>query len=304
MIPIYRIMKKIQYLKGVSILFCLSALLFSCGDGENSDLTVDKNLIDSTSSNQLVIGNVVFCIPSPVQTAILVKKVGASYDKDLMNLPSNHNSYSTDFQKALNLGVYGADLGYSTIYEQPQDGINYLTTVRNLADDIGVASAFSPDIMKRITENIGNQDSLLTMVGSAYRSLNQFLQENDRADVCALVLTGGWIESTYYVTSISGTMDSQELVDRLGEQKSTLENLIKLIEPYYNDPQFTELLDLLYDLSKEFDKVKIEYSYEKPTVDEEAKKTYINSTSKITITEDMIQAIRKKVDELRTEIIG
>ncbi len=142
------------------------------------------------------------------------------------------------------------------------------------------------------------------MVGSAYRSLNQFLQENDRADVCALVLTGGWIESTYYVTSISGTMDSQELVDRLGEQKSTLENLIKLIEPYYNDPQFTELLDLLYGLSNDFDKVKIEYSYEEPVVDEEAKKTIIKSTSKVTISEEMIQSIRTKIDELRAEIIG
>ena len=297
-------MKKTSYLIGISILFCLSVILISCGGGENSDDAVNKVPIDSTGSNQLVIGNVVFCIPSPVQTAILVKKVGASYDKELMNLPSNHNSYSTDFQKALNLGVYGADLGYSTIYEQPQDGINYLTTVRNLADDIGVASAFSPDIMKRITENIGNQDSLLNMVGSAYRSLNQFLQENDRADVCALVLTGGWIESTYYVTSISGTMDSQELVDRLGEQKSTLENLIKLIEPYYNDPQFTELLDLLYGLSNEFDNVKIEYSYEEPIVDEEAKKTIIKSTSKVTISEEMIQSIRTKIDELRAEIIG
>lgn len=289
-----------------SISFCVlaSILLAGCGGGDELESNVETIEVDNTDPNVLELGNTVFCIPSPVQTAILVKDVGASFDKALMNSPDNHSSYSTDFQKALNLGVYGADLGYATIYEQPQDGLQYLRTVQGLADDIGVASAFSPDIIKRITDNIGNQDSLLNMVGNCYQSLNAFLQENDRDDVCALVLAGGWIESTYFVTAISGTFESQELINRLAEQKTTLENLIKIIEPFYNDPQFTELLDEMYDLSEDFDNVTLEYVYEKPTVDEKNKKSVINSKSNVIITPELISSIREKIATLREQVIG
>ena len=278
--------------------------MLGCSGGEELKETVEEMEIDDGGSNVLELGGVVFCIPSPVQTAILVKDVGAAYDGSLLNSPDNHNGYSTNFLKALNLGVYGADLGYSTIYEQPQDGIRYLKTIRNLADDIGVASAFGPEIMKRITQNIGNQDSLLSMVGTCYRSLNSFLQENDRQDVCALVLTGTWVESTYFVTKISGVFESQELVNRIAEQKGTLENLIKLIEPYYNDPQFTELLDDLYDISDVFDNVQVNYEYAKPTVNEAKKLTTINSISRVTISEEQVQLIGDKISELRDLITG
>jgi len=299
-----RIRKELYLFKCFVFVISLSLFLVSCGGGGELENDMNEVAIDSTGSNVLELGNTVFCIPSPVQTAILVKEVGAAYDKSLMNDPGNHSSYSTNFQKALNLGVYGADLGYSAIYEQPQDGLKYIKTVQNLADDIGVASAFSPSVIMRLTKNIGNQDSLLSMVGSCYRSLNAFLQENDRDDVCALVLAGGWIESTYFVTAISGTMESQELLNRLAEQKSTLENLIKIIEPFYNDPQFTELLDEMYDLSEDFDGVTIDYVYEKPTVDEKNKKSIINSKSNVTISEEMITSIRAKIAALREQVIG
>ncbi|MBL4734960.1 MAG: hypothetical protein JKY18_06425, partial [Flavobacteriales bacterium] len=175
-----RIRKDFSLFRGFALLIPLSMFLASCGGGGELENDVDPETLDSTASNVLELGNTVFCIPSPVQTAILVKEVGAAYDKGMMNSPANHSSYSTSFQKALNLGVYGADLGYSTIYEQPQDGLTYIKTVQSLADDIGVSSAFSPAIIKRLTSNIGNQDSLLKMVGHCYRSLNSFLQENDR----------------------------------------------------------------------------------------------------------------------------
>ena len=299
-----RITKVFGLFSGLSLFISCALFLVSCGGGGELESTTEEPTIDSAASNVLELGNTVFCIPSPVQTAILVKDVGATYDKELMNSPDNESSYSTNFQKALNLGVYGADLGYATIYEHPQDGLSYLKTVQGLADDIGVASAFSPEMITRITNNIGNQDSLLNMVGHCYRSLNSFLQENDRDDVCALVLAGGWIESTYFVTAISGTFESQELVNRLAEQKTTLENLIKIIEPYYNDPQFTELLDEMYDLSEDFDNVTLEYVYEKPTVDEKNKKSIINSKSNVIISPELISSIRAKIAALREQVIG
>lgn len=282
----------------------MSLVIAGCTGGEGTKEASEDLTIDSAASTVLQIGNVVFCIPSPIQTAILIKDVGANYDKEMLNATQNTNSYSTNYQKALNLGIYGADLGYATIYEQPQDGIKYLKAVEGLADDIGVSGAFSAEMMKRITENLGNQDSLLGMVSDCYRAANAYLQNNDRDDACALILAGGWVESLYFVTRIAGSMTNQEIINRIGEQKNTLNNLIKLIEPHYNQPEFRELLDQLIDLSYEFDEVEIKYTFEQPKVDVDKQISTINSTSEVIITDEQIKSISEKIQIIREQIVG
>ena len=104
-----RLSKDSIILKPFLIALVASMFLWSCGGGEELKETVDEIEIDDSGINALELGGVVFCIPSPVQTAILVKDVGAAYDKALLNSQDNNNGYSTKFVKAINLGVYGAD---------------------------------------------------------------------------------------------------------------------------------------------------------------------------------------------------
>ena len=62
-------------------------------------------------------------IPSPLEISVLLKESGTKYDHDLLNSPDNLASYNSNYKKALNLGIFGTDLGYTNIYEQNQDGI-------------------------------------------------------------------------------------------------------------------------------------------------------------------------------------
>jgi len=301
-------MRSYSYFPISKVIFLLVPLLqlsiWGCNNSEELKETTEDVVMDTTASKFINMGEVRIIIPSPIQTAILVKEVGALYEPTILNPNENHTGYSTNYEKALNLGVYGADLGYSTIYEKADVSLKYLKTVSDLSDDIGVSSVFSPAVMKRITSNIGNQDSLLSMVSTCYSSLNGFLQENDRVDVCALVMAGGWIESTYFVTKISGIMDSQELVNRIGEQKSILTNLIKLIEPFYNNPEYTELINELYDIETAFENVQVEYHFVEPTTDSDNKSTIVNSTSTVIISEENIQIISEKIESIRNLITG
>ncbi len=84
----------------------------------------------------LNIGGELFSIPSPLQTAMLIQKTGSAYDKSILNTKENMNQYATDFSKALNLGIYGADLGYVNMYSKTQDAISYLAAVKKLSDDV------------------------------------------------------------------------------------------------------------------------------------------------------------------------
>ncbi|MCC7051152.1 MAG: hypothetical protein IT239_05170, partial [Bacteroidia bacterium] len=118
-----------------------SIFLYSCGgDSDTSEKVVES--IDSNKTNVIKVGNALISIPSPVQTALLIKKIGANYNKSILNSPTKKASYTTAFKKAINLGVYGADLGYVTIYDQTQDALGYMGAIKNLGDELGVTNAF------------------------------------------------------------------------------------------------------------------------------------------------------------------
>src|SRR5690606_32774988 len=149
-------------------------------------------------SQLMEIDGKVFSIPSPIQTASLIKNLGTNYNKEMLNIPSNVTKYSTNFKKALNLGLYGADLGYVTLYEQTQDAISFLTAIKSIGDDLGVSSAFDMELVQRFEKNIGHQDSILALVSDAYKSSDRYLKNSQQNDIGGLILAGGWIESLYF----------------------------------------------------------------------------------------------------------
>ena len=284
-------------------------LASGCGGDEKSkteeETETTKTDSDTSNSTLLTVNGELFSIPSPIQTAILIKQVGSNYNKEMLNPAENISSYSTKFQKALNLGVYGGDLGYVTIYDQTQDALSYLQSVRKIADELGIMGAFDKTLIDRFEKNMGNKDSILVLVSDAYRASDSYLKNNDKDDVGVLILAGGWIESAYFATTVAKQTKNKELIKRIGEQKKSLENLIKLLSPYYKEKEeFTSLIDSLIKLAEEFDAIQYTYVYEKPTVDIANKTTTINSKTEITISEQQIDVISNKIQLIRNQIVG
>ncbi len=283
----------------------LSLVVSSCGGGgddENAEKKMEK-MIDS-SNVTIGVGGKIFIIPSPIQTAILIQKSGAQYDKVMLNSPDKVNSYSTKFQKCLNLGIYGADLGYTTLYDQTQDALMYFKATNALATDLGLTNAFDAPLVERFQRNIGKKDSILVLVSSAYRTSNDFLRNNDRNEEAALIIAGGWIETLQFAINIMKTKGNEDVKRRIAEQKSTLNNLIELISTYQGKEEYAELLVKLNDLKTVYDKVEYKYVYAQPITDEVNKNTTITSKSEITITPEMIQAIGDKITAIRNLIIA
>lgn len=283
----------------------LALITYSCGDDTpaNEDDTTQEE-VNPKQSQLMEIDGKVFSIPSPIQTATLIKNSGTNYNKEMLNVPSNVTKYSTNFKKAINLGVYGADLGYVTLYEQTQDAISFLTAIKSIGDDLGVSSAFDMELVERFEKNIGNQDSILAMVSDAYKASDRYLKNSQQNDVGGLILAGGWIESLYFATNAAKMTNNKEIIKRIGEQKTTVSNLIKLLTPYYSKSDYTALVDSLIELDELFSKIEIVYTYVKPTVDAKNKTTTINSTTEVSITPEQLAAITDKVNKIRTELIN
>ncbi|MBN8695679.1 MAG: hypothetical protein J0L87_04035 [Bacteroidetes bacterium] len=291
-------------LKGTLVLLSVTALLTTGCGGDETANTDELPPVDSTQTTILNVNGEIFSIPSPIQTAFLIKNSGATYSKEVLNPANKSSQYSTNFSKALNLGIYGADLGYVTIYDQTQDAIGYLNAAKKLADELGVSGAFDAQTIDRFQKNLGNKDSMLVLVGVAYRSSDSYLKNNDRNDVSGLVLAGGWLESLYFATNVYKTKPNEDVKRRIAEQKSSLQSLIKLLTQYYSQPEYTEFIDNLNDLSTVFDGVEFKYTYEKPTTDAEKKMTTINSKSEVNITPEQIESISQKVKSIRSAIVG
>ena len=277
---------------------------FSCNNNEGEKANKEtENKIDS-SNFTLGIGNKIFIIPSPVQTAILIQKSGASYNKAILNEIDKSNSYSTKFQKCLNLGIYGADLGYITLYEQTQDALSYFKVINNTANELGLASAFDKTLIERFRKNLNKKDSMLSLVSVAYRASNDFLKNNERSEEAALIVAGGWIESLHFAVNVMKTKSNEDIKRRIAEQKNTLNNLLALLGTYQGKEEYAELLQKFSDLKSDFDKVQYKYIYKRPVTDETNKITTITSESEITITPEVIQTIGEKIATIRQLIIA
>lgn len=288
------------------LVVCVASILFatSCGgDKPKEDDTNNKDVVDTDTAKTAVlnVGGELFSVPSPIQTAMLIQKSGVAYDKAVLNVSKNANTYTNDFARSLNLGIYGADLGYVSMYNQTQDAIGYLAAVKQLADKLGVSAAFDQQTMKRIETNIANKDSMLVLVGIAYRASDAYLKTNKRSEVSSLILAGGWIESMHFSINAYKQKPSNEVKFRIAEQKQALGSIIKLIASN-TAPEAIELGKQLSDLAKVYDGIQFKYTFVEPTVDSVKKMTYINSTNEVLVSKEQIDQISAKIAEIRTKI--
>ena len=291
----------------LALLIIAGLILGACNE-ENNDNDA-SNKIDSTLLKDptiVKINNRLFSIPSPFQVAMLVKDLKVPFNKDLLNPVQNQSNYSTTFQQALNLGVYGADLSYLNIYEQLPDAAGYFAVIKVLSKELGVLSTLDEKTLKRIEDNNNNKDSLLYILSTVYRDADAYLFNNNRNEVGLLILAGGWVESLYIMTQTIKQENKQEIIDRIGDQKHPLNNLIELNRPYYGklSDEFDAFLEELVDLATVFDGVVIEYKYEEPTVDEQNKITIVNSKSKTIINEYQLLKITEMIEKIREKIVG
>jgi hypothetical protein len=191
-----------------------------------------------------------------MEMASLIKGMGYSYDGSLLNPVEGAMRYTGEVSQAVNLGIYGADLSYASMFEQRQETMNYLAAAQRLAREMGVDGALNDEVIERLQANQDSRDSLLKIVSEAYADLNGYLKENNRIEVSALVVAGGWIEALYLSTRYT-EKDNPELNRRIAEQKYSLTNLITYFNEFGEQEKLNGMKADLASLQALFDRVKI-----------------------------------------------
>jgi len=289
-------------------IFFFLLIVWGCKKGDQSRETQQEEMMEKdidTTSLLLKYNDNLFSLPSPYQAAYIIRRHEVSFNKDLLNDPARYTQYNTSFKKALNIGVYGTDLGYLNIFNGEKASLSYFNVIKNLTDDLGLRNALAPEEMKRLKNSLVKQDSMLYYLTRSYQKFDAHLKEHNRKKIGALILAGGWIESNYILAQTVLQSQERPLVNRLGEQKHALDNLIELLSSYYYEAEkYTQLIDDLVDIAYEFDGVIYNYYYEEPVVKEKQKLTIIRSNSNVVISEYHLRTIAEKLSKLRDKIIS
>ncbi len=266
-----------------SLYLVIAVALFACGTpvGQDDSLDADGPNASAQVKKNTQIQKIFSSIPSQDETTEMLENAGARYNAKALNPIENVSKYSTNKAKALNLGVYGIDLGVNNIFDQTQESMLYLKCTNQMAKSLGINGAFDENMSSRLDANAGNKDSLLAIITDSYRVADTHLQENGQPGISTLMVVGAWIEGMYISSQIGTETQNEVIINRIGKEKNTLNDLIGLLENYKAENQGTE--DVIDNLK--------------------AVKAIFDTTTGDKLTPEQFKQIAEKILEIRTKMI-
>lgn len=276
--------------------------LTSCGGEDKEEETNDdivEEVIDGLKNESY------YQIPSPDEMFGFIKQSGLKYNKVVLNPVQNVSSYTDPKQQTLNFGIYSADLAYTAAFEEYQESIKYFGSVQKLADQIGLSSAFDKALIERVQNNLDNADSLVAITNTSYFSVVEYLEQNEQGGKLGLVASAGWLETVYIVCNSANYKKDKAAIERLADQKLTLDNLLAYLDKYKTDEEVAEAYGWFKDLETVFAGLEEKSSGSGISLKkkEGSKKMVLGGGENIKITEEQFNAIKNKVNEIRNNIV-
>ncbi len=296
-------------------IFCLFALFFQCSSNKSKkdtevkieDFLTDDEIFDDIDKAKKIF----YSLPSPLETAMIIKSAGAEYNEQLLNVLGNTEKYTTNKSMALNLGIYTTDLSFASLNDQTQTSVKYMEAARKMAKGLDISDAIDDQTIRRLEDNLDNSDVIMDIISETFLNSSSYLKENDRPAVAAIVLVGGWIEGLFIATQLVGDkqIEGNKLVNRIAEQKLSFKIVQRMLadnqknEAGEENEDIARLMIEMADLKNVFDKIKVETSEIKVEPSKESSVATLRSQTKITITQEVFNELRNTVNNLRTNFV-
>jgi hypothetical protein len=288
----------------------LGFILAGCNRGPksaNSGEFEASGTIDAETQEQLNTAKRIFySLPSPLETAMLIKNAGADYNEALMNPTANTSKYITSKSKALNLGIYSTDLSYASLFDQNQATLNYIEAAKAMADGLNILDAIDEATVTRLEEQINNRDAIIDIISETLMNSSSFLKENDMEGTASVILVGGWVEGLYIATNLvdENNLEGSKLVERIVDQKLSLDIMVSLLESSPEDADAQAVLVDVKALKTIFDKIIIDQGEVTAVEDPETNVTTLKSESSVEFTPEVFKELKTKVIEIRSSYIS
>jgi hypothetical protein len=294
-------------------LSCLIVLVilfsFSCRQGPKERDTFvpvfSTYKSDSTGKAVPVQKNEIFYgILTPVEICAIFNRLGVPYNNAALNPTSRRNQYLSSSKASINTGIYGVDFGYLKMFGIGQEMVDYMVTIRDMSNKLGIPDSYLIEPIKRIQGNTSDPDTIMSLMNTAFFKMESHLRESGRESTAGLMIMGGWVEAMFIATQLvyNPEKPDPEVVQKIAEQKYTLTSLLSFMKNYYDDPIVVYYSKKLKFLKNYFDSFDIYFKKGDLEIDT-VKQVFRSSGSEMTVTVETLNKIRDYVAKLRAEMV-
>lgn len=300
-----------------ALLATISGLVASCDSSTKStkskfeEIVQEGNILDTISTEEVeavetlqILQNI---SSTPVEMAALLQATGVPFNENYLATIESLNKYNTDFKRALNLGIFGADLGYLNMYKKTGPVMTNMKAIQKLSEELRVQQFFDFNTIRRLATNNENLDSLMYLSISSFNNMDAYLQKTGRNKISALIICGTWLEGMFVATQVAkSAKKNEDVVERIGEQKQIVENLIDLLAVYSKDPNFDVLHKQYTRILESFEGITKTIVQGKPEeMEMDGIVVYVqNETSYVDVPKETLARIINIIEEVRNEIVS
>jgi hypothetical protein len=278
-------------------------LMMSCGgsgDDELQNVVVGDTTTTVTTPDQPAVE---YAVPTPNELFEIIKIQGGEQRPGLVNTLDNRPNYVDLKAKSLNFGVYSADLAYMSCFGIGTEFLMYFKAIEEMGEELGISGAFDEELMERIENNEGDTDTLFAISNETYYDSYLYLEENGKGVELCLIMAGGYIESLYIICNLVDKFkEGDPIIEKIGDQKLVLENLLDFILQYSDDQLVSEVMDDLITLSDVFE-TSMEFEESGTSIDKTENKLVLSGGGSYKMTKNSLEKITAKAEELRANII-
>jgi hypothetical protein len=179
-----------------------------------------------------------------------------------------------------------------------------MVTIRDLCNKLSIPDNLILDPIKRVRKGMADMDTITALMKKSYDDIENHLRQSGRESTAGLMVMGGWIEAMYIATQLvyNPANPDAEVVQKIAEQKYTLNSLLSFMKNYYDDPVVVYYTKKLKYLKRYFDSFDIWFKKGDLEIDT-AKQVLRSSGTKMTVTVETLNNIRDYVAKLRTEMV-
>ncbi len=271
--------------------------------GTKNPVPVFSTYIPESPGDTLKIREIYYGLLTPVEVCNIFERLGVHFNDTVILSPENRDLYMSSYKAAMNLGVYGVDMGYIKLFGVNRQTLSYFNTMQTLSHRLNMPDSFLNDAIKNLDPEMSNPDSVTRLMNDVYGKIDNQLRQEGSEGTLGLMLMGGWIEAMYLATQLAydPANPDPQVVGKIAEQKYSLISLLSFMKNYYNDPMVVFYTKKLKYLNRWFDKFEIYYQPGDVRVDT-LRQVITTSGSEMTVTVGTLNEIRDYVAKLRAEI--
>ena len=192
----------------------------------------------------------VYPLPSVFEVTQLLNAIEAGYIAGITSNPTSAGAYFTEKGKAVNLGIYAADLAYVITYNKKPEVQTYFSACEALVRELDLTRAFRKDLADQIEANTDKKEQLVEIITGMLQNVYNYLNKQGRAELSYLIVAGTVIEGLYLTTHISeNNFQNPELIKAILYQKGFLLKLEELMEESKDSEMIKEVYPLVQEIN-------------------------------------------------------